>query len=132
VIAAGRDVVVHKHAIERYQERVKPTLTVAEAELDLRRVLRYAEITAQMPEWLSPGDAREWVMLGDAIAFPMLDGRVLTCVTRLTAGDERREATGRARRARAARRAQPGVRKKHGPVARDERRRARERREAME
>jgi hypothetical protein len=129
----ARRLKVGAHALERYQERVKPTLDGDPLLADLSRVLLHAELMPVAPAWIWGEErAEEWVVLGDAIAFPVLGGVLATCLTRSHPGEENREKMNRGRQERARRRAQPGVRKKHGPVARDERRRVRARKEARD
>jgi hypothetical protein len=135
VIVAGRNFHVHRHVVERYQERVKPMLDGDALERDLQRVLAsHATVTDRAPAWASGEDrVVEWIMLGDSIAFPVgTDNRVITCVTRSQPGDDNRERMRETARQRRERNARPGTRKKHGVVARSERRRARARKEAME
>jgi hypothetical protein len=129
----ARRLQVGAHALERYQERVRPALDGDALLADLSRVLLHAELMRVAPAWVG-GDERaeEWVVLGDAIAFPVRGGVVATCLTRSQPGEANREKMNRGRQERARRRVQPGVRKKNGPVARDERRRVRARKEARD
>jgi hypothetical protein len=129
-----REFHVHRHVVERYHERVRPTLDGELLERDLRRMLAGAEIMQVAPLWVTAtANAVEWIMLGDSIAFPVGDdNRVITCLTVAEPGDENRERMRERGRDRRARNAQPGKRKKHGVVARSERRRARAQREKLD
>src|SRR4051812_18838316 len=65
---------ISDHAVDRYIERVKPTLTRREATKDLRRLARsVGSITTERPDWV--GEACHvdgWLLLGDDIALPVL------------------------------------------------------------
>lgn len=133
VRVGGRTLVLSRHALERYQERVKPTLEGEALVADLRRVIVHAEVVERAPGWVRDEHAASsFVVLGDAIVFPVVAGSLATCLTRSGIGDESRSGKARARRERAERRSQPGVRKKHGRVERDARRRRRAGREPVD
>lgn len=65
---------ISDHAVDRYIERVKPTLTRREATKDLRRLARsVGTITAERPEWVGESCYVDgWLLLGDDIALPVL------------------------------------------------------------
>lgn len=123
-----------EHAVERYQERVKPALSREQAMADVVRVLALADRRGAAPAWVtSERDAHEWRVLADDIAFPVRDGVVVTCLTRSQPGDvlreERSEGGPRHRRRR---KNAPGYRTEHGKVAREARRRRRELQERVD
>lgn len=119
-----------RHAIRRYQERVKPALDLEQAEAELRRLLPLMDRKRVPPSWIDPErlvrDADVWLILGGEIALPMYSGQITTCLTRTEPSEHARERQGDGRRARRAERHQPGKREKHGKVVRDARRRRRQ------
>lgn len=93
------------HAIERYQERVKPHLTFEEAEAEARRLLEdIAAITTEPPSWFfDTGDQPEhdgFAMVGDGIAFLLRHHIAITCLTCAGLSEEARFARNSARRGR--------------------------------
>lgn len=135
----GRMVRVTPHALERYQERVKPALAGRELEKDLRRLLAVCEMRLTPPAWVIGEHAgREWAVCGEDVVFVVVDGGLLTCLTRAYPGDEERarrskrraeESQERGRRGRD-RRFVGARQSKNGGVARDARRQRRAAREA--
>jgi hypothetical protein len=113
----GRQVRALRHAVARYHERVRPSLfNYKRAARELRLLLEQQGrvVTDEArPEWLNDDDERsgivaratEWVMLGDDIAFPLMEGYLVTCLARGHVSDkalmvrrEKRAARGRVRR----------------------------------
>lgn len=102
------------HAIGRYQERIKPALSLEQAERELVLVLDHASVTHERPSWYSvegepsryqaPVDA--FLMLGQDISFPLRitsQGHyaAITCVARSVLSPEARaRANEQARRRR--------------------------------
>lgn len=130
VIVGGRKLFIIEHAVERYQERVKPALDRPQALAELRQLLPSATLTSSRPSWVISGAPRprpEWVVLTDSIVFPVMRGALVTCLTRGEVGTEMRLEHRRERRERRERDRQPGARQKYGKVSRDDRRRRRER-----
>lgn len=118
---------VTDHAVERYIERVKPHLSDAEAREELKRLLPLAEVDRHGPPWCSdPGRADSFALLSDGIVFPLLHGRVMSCLTRSEVGAELRIVKAKERREQRERRNRKGTQEKHGKVAREARRRARD------
>lgn len=125
-VAGGR-LRVTSHAVERYIERVKPHFTYEQAVEELERVLPFADMTRDLP-WtgISNGEQDCWAAL-DGIAFPVVRGVLTTCVSRASVGAQVRIVrTERKHKPRP----QTKRKKQHGKVARSERRRARDQREA--
>lgn len=127
---------VRRHAIVRYQERVRPALDDAELLAELARVLPGATVVYECPLWCSPAASDgnwpdRWVMLGDAIVFPACGLALLTCLTRGEVGAQVRVQRQERRRDSVERASRRGTKKKHGKVARDARRSAQAAREAM-
>ncbi len=94
------------HAVQRYQERVKPDLTTAEALADLRRVEGAGITELTPPAWLhTPDRAELYLLLGD-LCFPLRDiGNeryvAVTCFARgVPSTEARRYRTERKRRRR--------------------------------
>jgi hypothetical protein len=119
-----------RHAIRRYQERVKPALDFGQAEDELRRLLPLMDRKRVPPAWIDPErlerEADVWLGLGGEIALPTYAGLITTCLTRSEPSEEARERQTEGRRARKARQSQPGKREKHGKVAREARRQRRQ------
>lgn len=76
------------HAVKRYQQRVRPGLDRHDAQLDLERILTsgVASLEDDPPYWKSNGDdqvseAEFWLMLGEDVCFPIVAGRLVTCIT---------------------------------------------------
>lgn len=77
------------HAIERYRQRVRPSLWGPHLTTELTRVLHYGEVSTAPPPWLAQGTTRQgpYLTLGD-IVFPLAiqqrPGHALavTCLTR--------------------------------------------------
>lgn len=95
------------HAIQRYQERVKPHFTLDEAQVEARRLLEYfAAIQTERPNWFDDATGEHdqpfdgYAMIGDGIAFPLRGSRAITCVTVGSMGDEARTARNHRRRGR--------------------------------
>lgn len=122
VIVDGRRLRIARHAVLRYQERVRPALEDPMAVLEeLRGVLRFARFD-EAPSWAAAHRTEHvWVLLGDEIAFPAEANVLVTCITRSGVGAELRIVRAKERKER------PGSRKKsHGKRQRDERRRRRD------
>lgn len=65
----GQRVALSKHAVHRYLERARPTLTYGSAGADLARLLEHhAEVQREQPEWLAfAEDVSESVIYGYAV-----------------------------------------------------------------
>lgn len=78
-------VVITKHAIERYIDRVRPAFSFKQAEQDILKILGAGTYTHQdePPPWKPSEYAHvtSWLMLGDDVAFPIVDGKLVTCLT---------------------------------------------------
>jgi hypothetical protein len=79
------EVELSPHAIQRWQERVRPGLSLEQAEDDLAHQLATNARWGDCPDWLDDRyqDA-DWLLLGDSIALPTIGGRVLTAFVRST------------------------------------------------
>lgn len=125
-----RSVLISDHAVERYGERVKPTLSKTQVVAEIPGMVALGELQRRIPTWAARTSERadEWIVIGDSIAFPVLGDILVTCITRSEVGAEIRTVRQEERK-----RTDPdGFRRKHkqhGKVARDERRRARDLRE---
>ncbi len=73
------------HAVEQYQQRVKPALDLDAARGELERLVGVAQVTAVEPRWVHAANpARFYLLIGDAVALPLVaqDGGwvATTCV----------------------------------------------------
>ena len=90
-------VALSAHAVEQYQQRVKPGLDLDAARGELERLRPLGEISAVAPDWVNAArPAPYYLLLGDAIVLPVApqaDGWVATnCVTQRTLTPARRSA----------------------------------------
>jgi hypothetical protein len=75
-----------RHAIRRYRERVRPTLTDEQAGMELERLRPLMTTQRWQPAWAN-ADTREataWLLLGDGVCFPLKHNVVVTCFARGT------------------------------------------------
>ncbi len=76
---------VTDHAVRRYIERVKPTMSLKAARAEVERLLLTAETTTVAPVWAGreeKGDARTFAIIAPGIALPITEtGVALTCLT---------------------------------------------------
>lgn len=116
-------VVFSQHAIERYAERVRPTLTYDQACDELERLGAHVEVSDQAPPWSTEdwAGAEAWAWLGDTIVFPLQRENgtgahvATTCLVSGVVSDftrERRNARKAARRALLARKRQESERRR--------------------
>ena len=91
-------VVISDHAVQRYQERVRPGLDEAAARAELERLRAAATVVRDPPAWLHAADqAPCYLLLGDDVVLPLLrqsgGGWVAsTCVPKSTLTVQRRAA----------------------------------------
>jgi len=90
-------VLLSAHAVEQYQQRVKPGLDVAAARFELEQLRLVGEITSDAPVWVNAARPADYYLrLGDDVVLPLIpqgDGWVATtCVTQLTFTPTRRRA----------------------------------------
>jgi hypothetical protein len=65
-------IVLSDHAVERYQERVKPALDLQAAREDLERMLPLGTFQHDPPPWDRPFDEADgWLLLGEGIVIPL-------------------------------------------------------------
>jgi hypothetical protein len=76
---------ISEHVIIRWNERVRPGLTLEAAEDDLVRQLATHAHWAQ-PDWLSEEElgGDRWLMIGSDVAFPVRGTFVVSCLVRST------------------------------------------------
>lgn len=63
-------IILSKHAVERFQERVRPGLTVEAAEEELARLVLFADVVEQAPAWHVNRAAQEapaYLLIADVI-----------------------------------------------------------------
>jgi hypothetical protein len=83
-----RRIILTKHAIKRYQERVKPALMLEQAESELRRLTDYSldagmPITTSPPFELTTGNVSDetqdaFLMISDGVCLALRGGKVRT------------------------------------------------------
>ena len=102
---AGQRLLLCSHVVERYQERVKPHLSMTEAAQDLARLLHIAgSQLPQAPAWLTCRPKSDYVALGpDVVIAVGRCGRSVVAITCLTP-PLRKRATRRTRGRRVPRR----------------------------
>jgi hypothetical protein len=86
---------VSAHAVEQYQQRVKPALDLPAARRELEQVLTVAQITPDEPNWMHDADpAPFYLVISDALALPLVAGDsgwvAKTCVASGTMAPTRR------------------------------------------
>lgn len=94
VNGGGADLRLTEHAVERYAERVRPSLERPQVEAELRRVLPHAS-WGERPDWHYDGGglgaiADRWLLLGDGIAFAVQGRIAVTCITRSVRSEKAR------------------------------------------
>lgn len=92
-----------QNALRRFTEQVKPGLYGTDIRREVRRLVEaVGAITVYPPDWYHPQpdgvryDPEEhawerWLMLGDDIGFPMIETRAVSCITRCSIGEVRRQ-----------------------------------------
>jgi len=85
---SGTTVVLTAHAVERYQQRVKPHLSLEDAAADLQRLIpEGARLLQAPPSWVRNAESyrSDYVALGPDVVFPIerrtRDLSVITCLT---------------------------------------------------
>ncbi len=96
-LPAADAVRISVHAIEQYQQRVKPGLDPDAARAELERLRAVATITTDQPVWLHAArEAPCYLLIGESIALPITpqaDGWVATtCLLQRTLTPIRRQA----------------------------------------
>lgn len=116
------------HAVERYQERVRPTLSLPSVHTEARNTLPSGTIANKRPTWIttySPNNDDAWLLLGDDVAFPLIHDKehndlfALTCLTKGSGLDDHGVHRRRARRAKRRDRRQSHERKANGEWQRE-------------
>jgi len=93
------------HAVERYQERLRPALSIEGAEIELERIANHARLSSDPPTWVGSDrdDSPIFLSVGDA-TFPLSltrDGtafRARTCLVRGSLSPQARERRNQRRR----------------------------------
>lgn len=95
------------HAVRRYQERVKPGLSLGDAYYDLQRMIALCgELRAGPPEWVHPEaeEAAAWLHITEDISLPLVTSGdrylALTTMTRGSHGPAARAHLTRVKRAK--------------------------------
>jgi hypothetical protein len=116
--------IVTDHALDRFVERVRPSLGREQASDELWRLLERARVVGHPPGWYVPGgdaDADRYVLLTPEIVLPgvqLPSGRIrlMSCICRGGIGAEARERRN-ARRARRRRRSGARVKRQMDAAA---------------
>lgn len=140
ITVCGRTLHLREHVTERYQERVRPGLSVEQATAELVQVLVHARWTRVRPEWHNVGDdvadrpTDAWLLLGDDVAFPLHGNLIVTCVVRAGVSDATRERRSQRRRLEFAPQTHRNSRKQklHGKVKARENARRRAQRDRLD
>jgi endonuclease III len=102
---------ISQHAVDRYQERVRPTLDTEAARTELEAVLSMdPERINEAPEWVHVCETKAdyYLEVADGIVAPVAQGHVLTIITRGGSHPEHRARKMETkRRRRAARKRKP-------------------------
>jgi hypothetical protein len=70
------------HAVSRYIERVKPSLSANNARRECEQLAGLGFVSVNAPRWLVfDGDCDGWLHCGD-VAFPLKNGYAVTCLVR--------------------------------------------------
>ena len=86
--SSARAIFLTRHAIERYEQRIRPGVTIEEARADLERLAAQGTLTVDPPPWIGQSNwtaAVRYLLVGDVV-LPLgrADGRLiaLTCIPR--------------------------------------------------
>lgn len=97
------EILITRHAAERYIERVRPGIDVAQATRELRALMRMDSFRPESPDWQtgeSPGqDQRLYMEPCDGVALAVVGRTLKTVLTRAGTSPERMSQR-RARKAR--------------------------------
>jgi hypothetical protein len=83
----GHKLRITEHAIEQFRQRCRPALDFQAAKGELMALLRdHGRVTLERPAWTRSATTKYgtegWLLIGDCVALPILDGAVITCLTR--------------------------------------------------
>jgi hypothetical protein len=80
---SGRRIAITDHAVERHQQRLRPSMPISCAEHELGRLVCQAHIRAEPPVWVAPRiRADRYPLLGADVALPLIrQGRILIATT---------------------------------------------------
>lgn len=123
VIVEGRTLHITRHAVMRWQERVRPGLGYQDVLTEMRRVLPLGRIVDECPEWCNERQRDDsppkcWLIPIEGICCPVGDrGLVITVLDRHGMSDEWRERRQEARKSKVV----DGPRKQHGRLRLSER-----------
>lgn len=108
------EVVLKRHAIERFNERVRPALTFKAAKRELERLLEFAEPASKCP-WTDAMHADGYLLLSDGVALVVRQARngLVVAETCITAGGSSEEIRERRNKRKADKRAAKRARNRH-------------------
>jgi hypothetical protein len=109
-----------RHAIDRFNERVRPTLEPDQAENELHRLLALGQRVEHL-DWYFCDDPSEmpdyFLELSDGIALAIKNGYAMTCLTRGGFADAAREFRHQKRRKKARHKRERARSDKHGRMS---------------
>ena len=96
-LPAAEAVRISDHAVEQYQQRIKPGFDLDAAQAELEQLRAVAQIAASAPGWVNAvRQAPCYLLIGDAIVLPVLRDRngwvATTCLIDRTITPARRQA----------------------------------------
>jgi hypothetical protein len=96
-LPAAETVRISNHAVEQYQQRIKPGFDLDAAQAELEQLRTVAQIAASAPEWVNAvRQAPCYLLIADAIVLPVLPDRhgwvATTCLINRTITPARRQA----------------------------------------
>jgi hypothetical protein len=96
-LPAAEAVRISDHAVEQYQQRIKPGFDLDAAQAELEQLRTVAQIAASAPEWVNAvRQAPCYLLIADAIVLPVLPDRhgwvATTCLINRTITPARRQA----------------------------------------
>ena len=96
-LPAAESVRISDHAVEQYQQRIKPGFDLDAAQAELKQLRAVAQIAASVPGWVNAvRQAPCYLLIGDAIVLPVLRDRngwvATTCLIDRTITPARRQA----------------------------------------
>jgi hypothetical protein len=96
-LPAAEAVRISDHAVEQYQQRIKPGFDLQAAQAELEQLRAVAQIATSAPEWVNAvRQAPCYLLIGDAIVLPVLRDRngwvATTCLINRTITPARRQA----------------------------------------
>src|SRR4051812_16625276 len=117
---AAIDIVLSRHAVDRFHDRVRPSLSRDAAERELGRLVAFGDVVSEAPEWHARGAARRapWYVVIADVVLPLQPASTAgvyvatTCLARCAISDASRARRNRGRSRR------KNIGREHGRVQR--------------